>query len=279
MSMPPPPPSQGPYHPQPQGPYGAPPPGPPAPGPYGAQQPWPQQPYPQQGFQQPQFPQQGWGVPPMGPPPPRKSRAGLVVGIIAVVLVVLGGLGFSVNRLLGAAGGFPEAKYRLTVPPTLMNGQYTLAQDLSEKCREGLKGSSQADIRDPRAAVGQYAGAKGDGTSMVLSGIYGRVKSPERERDSMLRGAREADGATVAVPAKDATPAGSEVRIHCQVLTKSQGALSVTFPMCAWGDGNTVGSVAVVSPASAGQKAADIDIAEAAGLTAKVRDEIRKPIG
>lgn len=144
-------------------------------------------------------------MPPMGPPP-RKNRTGMVIGIIAVALVVLGGLGFAVTKLLGTAGGFPEAKYRLTVPQTILNGQYTLAQDLSEKGRESLKNTSQADIRDPQPAMGQYSGAKGDGTSMVLSGIYGRVKAPERERDSMLRGAREADGATIVMQPKDATP-------------------------------------------------------------------------
>ncbi|WP_438296034.1 hypothetical protein [Streptomyces sp. HUAS TT7] len=272
MNMPPPP--------QPPGPYSAPPPGQPAPGPYGVQQPWPQHPYPQQGFAQQPFPQQqGWGMPPMGPPAPQRNRTGLVIGIIAVVLVLLGGLGFAVSKLAGAAGGFPEAKYRLTVPPTLLNGQYTLAQDLSEKSQDGLKNASQADVRDPQAAAGQYSGAKGDGTSLVLSGIYGRVKAPEKQRDSMLRGGRNADGVTVAMPPRDATPAGSDVRISCQVLTKSQGAFSVTFPMCAWGDRNTVGSVGVVSPASAGQKPSDVDVDQAAELTVRVRNEVRRPIG
>ncbi|GAA2454644.1 hypothetical protein ACFPFX_33960 [Streptomyces mauvecolor] len=266
--------------PQSPGPYGAPPPGQPTPGPYGVQQPWPQQPYPQQGFPQQPFPQQqGWGMPPMGPPAPRRNRTGLVIGIIAIVLVMLGGLGFAVSKLAGAAGGFPEAKYRLTVPPTLLNGQYTLAQDLTEKSQESLKNASQRDIRDPQGAAGQYSGAKGDGTSLVFSGVYGRVKNPAKQRDSMLRGAREGDGATIVTPPKDATPAGSDVKITCQVLSKSQGAFSVTFPMCAWGDSNTVGSVGVVSPASAGQNPSDIDVAQAAELTVKVRNEVRRPIG
>lgn len=280
--MPPPSPQSGPYAPQPQGPYGTPPPGAPAPGPYGygAQQSWPQQQYPQQGFpQQPFGQQQGWGMPPMGPPAPRKSRAGLVIGVIAVVLVVLGGLGFAASRLAGVASGFPEAEYRLDVPATLLNGQYTLAQDMSERGRESLKGASQAEIRDPQSAAGQYSGAKGDGTSIVLSGIYGRVKAPERQRGSMLRGARGVDGVTIVTPPRDVTPAGSDVKIFCQVLTKSQGVLSVTFPMCAWGDSNTVASLGVVSPASAGQKTADVDVNGAAELTAKVRAEVRKPIG
>jgi hypothetical protein len=274
-NMPPSPPQPGPYCPQPPGPYGA-----PTPGPYGAQQPWQQQPYPQPGLpQQPFFPQQqGWGMPPVGQPP-RRNRAGLVIGIIAVVLVALGGLGFVANRVAGVGGGFPEAKYRLTVPPTLLNGQYTLAQDMSERGTESLKGTSQADVRDPRSAVGQYAGAKGDGTSMVVGGFYGRVKAPERLRDGMLQGAAEADGATLALPPRDATPAGSDVKIFCEVLTKSQGTLSIAFPMCAWGDNNTVASLGVVSPASAAQKLADVDVTAAAELAVKVRTEIRKPIG
>ncbi|MFI6688382.1 hypothetical protein [Streptomyces sp. NPDC050485] len=274
MTMPPPSPQPGPYAAQPQGPYGTPP-----PGPYGAQQPWPQQPHAQPGFPvQPFPPQQGWGMPPVGPPP-RKNRAGLVIGIIAVVLVVLGGLGFVASRVAGVAGGFPEAKYRLTVPPTLLNGQYTLAQDVSEVGRESLKGTSQAEVRDPQSAVGQYSGAKGDGTSIVVGGYYGRVKAPERQRDGMLRGAAEADGATLVTPPRDATPAGSDVKISCEVLTKSQGAITFSFPMCAWGDSNTVASVGVVTPASATQKPADVDVTEAAELAVKVRAEIRKPIG
>lgn len=216
-------------------------------------------------------------MPPIGPPP-RRNRAGLVIGIIAVVLVVLGGLGFAVSKL-GTVGGFPEAKYRLTVPPTLLNGQYTLAQDVSEVGRESLKGTSQAEVRDPQSAVGQYAGAKGDGTSMVVGGYYGRVKTPEQQRNGMLQGAAEADGATLVTPARDATPAGSDVKIYCEVLTKSQGSLSATFPMCGWGDSNTVASVAAITPASATQKPTDVDVTEAAELAVKVRAEIRTPIG
>ncbi|MGW2815728.1 hypothetical protein [Streptomyces sp. NPDC001415] len=38
-------------------------------------------------------------------------------------------------------------------------------------------------------------------------------------------------------------------------------------------------SIGVVTPASATQKPADVDVAEAAELAADVRAEIRKPIG
>ncbi|MCT9092514.1 hypothetical protein N4G70_27115 [Streptomyces sp. ASQP_92] len=183
------------------------------------------------------------------------------------------------SRLAGAVGGFPEAKYRLTVPSTLMNGQYTLAQDLSGKVQEGIKSASEANVRDPQAAAGQYSGSKGDGTSLILSGIYGRVKAPEQQRDRMLRGVGDAEGAIIVVPPMDATPAGSDVRISCQVVTKSQGAFSVTFPTCAWGDSNTVGSVSVVGPASSGQKAVDVDVDRAAELTVKVLNEVRRPVG
>lgn len=214
MSMPPPPQ-------QPSGPYGP----PQHPSPYGAPQ-YPQQQYPAPSFPQQSFPQQphpypqqppypghgAWGQPPMGPPP-RKSRTGMVIWIVVGSLVGLGVLGYAVNRIneagaMASGSGFPAAEYRLTVPKTLLDGKFTLAQDLSQtEGKKALKNSYDANIRNPEPAVGQYssASAKAPGF-LVFSGMYGQFKDPEGARRKMLKGAGDADGATIAVPARDITP-------------------------------------------------------------------------
>lgn len=280
MSMPPP---------QPPGPYGPPQP----PNPYGGPQ-YPAQPgqapYPPQAYPQPahpaQFPAQGgWGQPPVGPPP-RRKRTGLVIGIVAASLVGLGVIGFAV-KLLNDAGqvasgaGFPDARYRLTVPQTMLDGTYTLAQDLSQtEGKKALAGAYDPKIRDPKPAVGQYTSGGTTGTSaLVFSGMYGQFKDPAAARRKMMEGAAEAQGATVAVPAKDITPVGSGITVTCQVLTSSQGGTTSTLPMCAWADENTGASVAVVTPATVRQSPGAVDLQKVAATTLKVREEARQPIG
>lgn len=267
-----------PPHQQHPGPYGPPPPAhqqpypgqahpaPPHPG-----QPYPPQPYPGQG---------AWGQPPMGPPR-RKNRTGMVIGVVAASLVALGVLGFGVNVLTGATGGFPEATHRLTVPPTLLGGTYKLAEDLSATAgQEALKGTHDSRIRDPKPVVGQYTSTSPQGEgALVVSGMYGRFKDPASARRKMLAGAEDAEGARVAVPAKDITPLGSGITVSCQVLAVNRGGGEGALPMCAWADGNTGASVGFVTPETALQKPASVDLATFAEATLKVRAESRQPIG
>ncbi|MGT2526652.1 hypothetical protein ACU4GG_05150 [Streptomyces nojiriensis] len=275
-----PPPSQqppGPYRPpQPPSPYGG--------GQYPQQpfpQPYPPQPYPPQPFPQQPHPGQGpWGQPPMGPPP-RKNRAGLVVGIVIGSLVVLGVLGFALNRVSTASGsGFPKAEYRLTLPKTLLGGKFELAQDLSQKGEEGLKDTYSSTLRDPHAVVGRYTSDSPQGlTVLAVSGMYGQSKDPAASRRKMLHGAANADGATLAVPARDITPAGSGITVSCQVLTSKQDGATVTMPMCAWADGNTQAVVAIVRPEGPQPAPESVDLAKLADTTLQVRAEARQPIG
>ncbi|MFJ3516867.1 hypothetical protein [Streptomyces sp. NPDC090131] len=261
MSTLPPPQSPGPYGPpQPPNPYGA--------HPYAAQPAY-QQPYPGQG---------AWGQPPMDTPQ-RKSRTGMVIGIVAGSLVALGALAAFAASLGGS--GFPEARYRLTVPETLVGGEYKLVQDLSAtEGKEALSGSYDSKIRDPKPAVGQYTSASSNGASaLVISGMYGRFKDPAGARRKMLDGATDPQGASLAVPARDITPPGSDVTVSCQVVTVRQGGAESSLPMCAWADENTGASVGFVTPESSQQKPGSIDLAAFAGTTLKVRAEARQPIG
>ncbi|MDX3673133.1 hypothetical protein PV733_33320 [Streptomyces europaeiscabiei] len=273
MSMPPPQPQPQPYGQQPQqqpqqpGPYGQP--HPPHPPQYG------QQPYPPQQYGQP-YPG-GWQ-----PAPPPKSRVGLVLGIVGgvVALMVVGAVGLWVVGTQGTSG-FPEAEYRLALPDTVLDGEYKLAQDLSDTSGQQLEQEAEGawDARDVKAAVGQYASAE-DGAqgALIVSGMYGRFKNTDAARDNMLKGAAEVDTITVVVPPEDFTPGGSGLTISCQVVTQKQTGTEVTYPMCAWADGNTGASVAELGTASVGQDPSEVDVEAFAERTLKVRSEIRQRI-
>ncbi|MFI1072082.1 hypothetical protein [Streptomyces puniciscabiei] len=255
-----------------------------APGPYGPQPPQaapgaygypPQAPYPAQpGY--PQQPYPGWGAPPVVPLP-KKRRVGLIIGIVAgalvtvvVVLVVIG---------MAVESGFPEAKNKLTLPQTLLDGKYRLAQDLSDS--EGKKIEDEAhgawDAKDLHGVVGTYNldGDAAKGT-LVVSGMYGRFQNTDTARRNMMKGAAQGDNAKVAVPAKDFNLSG--VTISCEVVTQEQLGTKFTVPMCAWADGNTGATVATVNTPLASQDPSQIDLEAAARNTLKVRSEAVRPI-
>ncbi|MEV4685766.1 hypothetical protein [Streptomyces kurssanovii] len=268
------------------------------PNPYGGP-PQPQPPYPGQAAppvpQQPGYggqpypPAGGWGAPspyPYAPPvqPPKKDHTARNVVIVMASIVGLIAFGWVATDVIRPAGGggtsYPAAEYRLTAPRTLLDGKYELADDQSAQRQKELESSpvDETDIRDPQATVAQYTSTS-EGGVLVLSGMHGRIKNPDTARGKMLDGAATADGATLAVPAKDVTPAGSEVTITCQVVTMTQdGGGTSSLPICAWADDNTNASVTVVTAATSTKSPQDIDLDAAAEATAKVREEIRKPL-
>lgn len=276
MTTPPPP---GPYG-APQGPYGTP------QSPYGTPPPQ-QNPYPYarpapgpQPFGYPQGPPPPFGFPPG--PPPRRNRTGLIVGITVGALVVAGGIAFGVSRLAdagasAAVGDFPAAEYRLTVPKKLLDEEYTLLKDASSTEGREIEETYDPSIRDAKAVVTQYTSSAGG--TLVVSGLWGRIRGPEFTRDKILEGATGTKGMTIAVPARDFTPDGYGVTVSCQVVRSKDGAISSTIPMCAWGDDNTASFVAVVTPETALQPPEKVDLEKAALDTARVRAESRKPIG
>ncbi|MDW4904639.1 hypothetical protein RB628_04590 [Streptomyces sp. ADMS] len=278
--------------PQVPGPYGrqpSPPPpyqGPP-PGPYQSPGPHDQSPY---GQQPPQFPYgQPYGAPAPAPwgapmaPPPRKSRLGLVLGIVGGV-VVLAVAGVAALYWIGTESdsGFPDAEYELTLPQKVLDEKYELAGDLSGSEGQAIEKEADGawDARDTKAVVGQYSlgGDQAQGT-LVISGMYGRFKNTDLARDNMMEGTAGGDGAEVAVKPKDFKPAGSDVTVTCEVLVQTQLGTEITIPVCGWVDGNTGASVAEITADSVTKKPAEVDLAAAAETAVKIRGEIRKPIG
>ncbi|MFD8963076.1 hypothetical protein ACFV0W_40635 [Streptomyces anulatus] len=251
--------------------------------PYG----YPQQPPPppqQGGWGQPGIPGgggpgAGGGWPPQGPQPPRRKRTGLIVGIAVGAVVVAGGIVFGVTQLAdkGTDLAYPKAEYELLVQQKLLDGEFSLGQDLSETEGKEIEDTPDPSIRDGEAVVAHYTSAKGG--ALVLSGMYGRLASPDFMRGKIMEGAAEADGAKLVVPAKKFTPEGYGITIECQVVQSNEGGGVANIPMCAWGDDNTAAMIAVIRPESVLKDAKSIDLAAVAAETAKVREEARKPIG
>lgn len=270
----------------PQNPYGPP---QPQQNPYGQQQP-PGPPFPQQphyGYppQQPQGAPGPWGQPQPGaygwqpqPQPPRRKRTGLVVGIVAGSLVGVLAIVFGVYKLVGkgADAVFPEATHKLVVEKAVLEGEFTLNKDMSDSEGKKIEDTPDASIRDGKAVVAQYGSEEND--MLVLSGMYGRLAAPDLMRSKMMEGAATAENAKVVVPPKKFTPEGYDLTVECQVVQSKEIGLTVNMPMCAWGDGNTAATVAVIRQAELNETAESLDLAKVAEETAKVRSEIRKPL-
>ncbi|WP_286259994.1 hypothetical protein [Streptomyces graminofaciens] len=266
-------------HPAPPQPYG----GQPA-APYGT--PYGQPPQGQPPYGQPPYGQAPYGQPyPAAwppPPPPPKSRVGLVLGIVggAVALLILGAAGIVVVGV-NSGNGLPEAEYRLTLPETLLDGEYELAQDLSDtegkELEEQVEGAR--DARDIQAAIGQYT-RSGDASlsGLAISGMYGRFTNADDARQRMLTGAGEADRTSVAVQPRDFTPAGSDTTISCQVGVMEGSGLDGSVPMCSWADGNTGAIVIEITTEFLDQEPSEVDLEAFAERVQQIRSEVRKPI-
>jgi hypothetical protein len=217
---------------------------------------------------------------PPPPPPARGSRIGLVLGIVggAVALLAAGVAAFVVLRGDSEAA-YPDAEYRLTLPPKLLDGAYALEEDFSHDTGGTFARENERvlDARDLRAAVATYTPVNSGG-QLTISGLYGRFRNPDGARDTMLERAAGAEGTELAVPPRDFRPSGSGTTVTCQLLARKDLGARTVHPQCAWNDGNTGVLVLVVDPAVAGEDPDDVDLEASAELTLRVRDEMRRPI-
>ncbi|MGW1464888.1 hypothetical protein ACWCPT_11145 [Streptomyces sp. NPDC002308] len=261
-----------------------------------------QQPQPGYGYPNPPQPQPAWGQPGPGQPgagqpvwgqpgipgqptapgwpvqPPRKKPVKLIVGILVGALVVVGGVAYGVSQLIdkGTDAVYPKAVNKLVVQKTLLDGEFTLSSDTSDTDGADIEDTPDLSIRDPKAVVAQYGSE--DGGVLIVSGMYGRIADPEFTRDSIMKGAAGAEGNAVVVPAEEFTPDGYDITVTCQVQQTGTGDATSAIPMCAWGDDNTGAMVALLRVEDALVAAEDVDLEKAAAETAKIREEMLKPV-
>ncbi|MFC9427804.1 hypothetical protein [Streptomyces sp. NPDC056987] len=259
-----------------------------SPGPYGPPQqpnPYAAHPYPPGYYQQPPPPYAGqapWGQFPPGPPP-RKNRPGLILGIVAASVGGLLVLSYLGNRGSASSDDFAAAEYRLTAPKTLLNSSYELVKDGSADSNDRLKRDGYGDgpdVLNVRGILGSYTGSATDAQSgLALVGMYGQFKNPEKEREGLLRGMRQADGMSEPNPSRVITPEGAGIDLECTVLLSDDDDGTSTVPVCAWGDENTVGYVAFFTPEDSAQDADSVDLDATARNVQEIRDEVRQRIG
>ncbi|MFF7754743.1 hypothetical protein ACFZCP_37160 [Streptomyces sp. NPDC007971] len=221
-----------------------------------------------------------WGTSPIVPPPPKKNRAGLVLGIIGGGILVV-----SVSALMAFVliervldGGFPQDRSILTLPRTLLDGRYELAQDESGTLGRTLEKdwARSWDAKAAHGVVGVYDPAGDDHGTLVVTGMYGRFKHTAQVRARVLANRGEADHVTLLVPPRDVTPSGSAVTVDCEVLRRTwSDGKHLTYPVCAWADGNTWARVAQMT-LNASQNA---DLKVAAGTTLRIRSAMVKAAG
>ncbi|MDG4858332.1 hypothetical protein P8605_09230 [Streptomyces sp. T-3] len=204
----------------------------------------------------------------------------LTAVLVLVGLAVLGTVARAVtqanNQGAGPDSSYPAAEYKLDLPKTLLDGDYTFAQDHSSAAPQDDGTFSREDMKDWESVGGQYTGK--DSAALVVVGSYGRIRNPDNMREAMMRGAEDGQNATLVVPAKDIRPAGSDLTLSCQVLTFDAGTTKTTVPMCAWADDNTAASVSEATPEIVTQDPEEVDLEKVAERALQVREEMRKPI-
>lgn len=222
------------------------------------------------------------------PPPQKKSRVGVVLGVVGGVLalsivawaaVMVTGIGTGTGIGIGTDGDFPEARYRLAMPETLLDGEYKLEEDLSDSPQESYVRHAESALggRDVQAAVAIYRPTDRGG-QLNVSGMYGRFQDADDARDTWLAGAADPDGMSLTRPPEDFRPSGSDVTVTCQVIAKEDLNMRVIMPMCAWNDGNTGALIGEIDPGTSSGDAKDVDLASLAERTARIRAELRQPI-
>ncbi|MEU6215720.1 hypothetical protein ABZ891_38240 [Streptomyces sp. NPDC047023] len=273
----------GPYgQPQQPGPYGQQPPPPPGPygqpaqpGPYGQPAPQPGYGYPQQPGVPPQgYPQQpptpAYGYPqqaPYGGQPPKKSKAGVIIGVVVAVAVIAGGGWYLLGS--GASGSIAaDTKgYKLVAPDSVddfkKDPKYT-EKPLTDKDKQEAEA---AGIKNPtKAGMNYLAGDPKNPLStksLNFSGVYGELADPEKTVDgyfAMAKLENSKDGKSqvelLGTP-KTMSPAGFEGAVmKCQDFkftakdTTTKGPKEATLPICIWGDYSTLAMVSATDLAS-----------------------------
>ncbi|MFF4364619.1 hypothetical protein [Streptomyces sp. NPDC001594] len=174
----------------------------------------------------------------------------------------------------------PE-EYRLSLPDTLLGGSYQRSEDAPPSSEDDapMGPSSTAAGKLTRVTAQYEKGSAGTREILMVTGAYGRFTTPhDRSRTALLSGASAPSEVQAPVPPKDITPAGSDITVSCQVLTRpGDGDVRVDMPMCAWSDGNTMALVALVNPDGPQPAPESIDLDRLAAMTLQVRSEARQP--
>ncbi|WP_411134953.1 hypothetical protein [Streptomyces sp. C10] len=211
---------------------------------------------------------------------PPKRNGGKTWGILGAVagVLVIGTLASTVAANGGgsSSGGSDDGpRYRVTVPQTLAGGEYKLTKDISQQATEAVP-SNGANEHNIKAAGGQYSsGTK----SLVMLGLYGVIDDPETTIEHSINGMTRDGKTEVAVADKKFTPTGGGDPLTCGVDVRTEMGQKVTLPFCIWADSSASANVAETDASDLSKDPQSVDLQEFADKAAKIRSEVRKPLG
>jgi hypothetical protein len=301
----------GPYGQQP-GPYGQPPQAPPSQPGYGyPQQAPPAQPgygYPQQPGQgvppqpnaygqQPPYGQAPYGVPQPPAPGGGKKKTGIIIGAVAVVAAIAVGAYFVIGGGSGGSDIADDGPHTLTTPATVLSGEYKKGEDSSSGgfSKDDIKDAEKHGVKNAKdVSAGYQSGDEANPFAMKMlnfMGVYGDIEDPEAVVDGMFaemkkNAAEDNEGEVVGSPTAYTPSALKDAVLKCQEMKvkndnagstgSSSGPSEIRMPVCIWGDHSTLGVTMNLDLASA-MTGKSMDLSAAAEITAKFRNEVRKP--
>ncbi|WP_328925719.1 hypothetical protein OG429_14410 [Streptomyces sp. NBC_00190] len=294
----------GPYGQQPQqpGPYGQ---QPPPPGPYGQPAPQPGYGYPQQ---QPGVPPQGYpqqpptpayGYPqqqaPYGGQPPKKSKAGVIIGVV-VAVAVIAGAGWYFTKGGGAGGSVASDTkgYKLVAPESVDDFKKDPKYQDKPITDKDKTEAEAVGIKNPTKVGQQYQ--SGDPSNPLsakalnFSGLYGEIADPEKTVDAYFATAKLNAGKDKSMSVEligspqAVTPSGFKGAVmKCQEMkftststsTTAKGPKQFTLPVCIWGDYSTLAMVSATDLASVMAGKTGYTLEQTSELAAKLYNTAR----
>lgn len=198
----------------------------------------------------------------------KKKRTRLFAAGAVGALLVTGGLGYAVHKAStsdAAAAAFPKATHKLITPGTVMGGAYERGDGWEPPAD---KVPDSVNEKDTTSLSASYDGTGKGATfeQVEVSGLYGRLKHPERQRNALMASVSRTGEEEVVEPRKKVRVSGSDVSFSCETVSSSEYS---TMTLCAWADSNTAGCAAFTPNGP---------FDSAAKETSRIRDDMRKPI-
>ncbi|MFJ8857588.1 hypothetical protein ACIRD8_04060 [Streptomyces sp. NPDC102451] len=192
-------------------------------------------------------------------------------------------MGYGLVQYLGPIklpdGNWPQATHQLTAPATVLEGSYRLTEDSSGTSGEHFrKGIDDYRVRDDGMTLASYAGEDGE-EALHITGLFGTIRESDSVRAEILTALEEpSEGDTFYLAPVDFHPAGRDVTVRCAVRDMEQNR-PVTQVGCAWADPNTTAVALFTSTALDRLSPEQVDLAPYADLTARLRQDVRQPLG
>jgi hypothetical protein len=226
----------------------------------------------------------------MQPQPPKKSRAGVVIGVVVAMAVIAGGSWYFVGGGSSGSVAADTKGYKLVAPETVNDFKKSAKPGDSTMDAEEKKETEAVGIRNPQKVSQGYEikdKAKPlEGKGLSFSGFYGEIADPAKTLDasfnlmkiSALKSEKDSNVEFIGSP-QSFKPAGFKgALMKCQEVKMTSKKPStnplepkeITMPMCIWTDYSTMGMVTAIDVAKMMSGGKGYTLEQTAELNAKL---------